>query len=249
MTKLKDSKIDFLQPDIYTGIIKPNGYTTAELDALSNPQTGWVAFDSDKDALVFYDGTDWETIADADELEFVNVPAFSSKWTSNATVAKFAGGAMAVMKGSFDSTADNNEDPMLNFPSGYRGSFSKQVSYQRSGNYDLIAGGQTTWSGGGVTHTVNVTGAKTSHIVIASYDVIPITTGELRAKILSNGVVTFTCSNAVTNNDAVVNYMIYDASSLRYVDMGTSSGVAGITPVANTGDKVWVDVVYNVVSD
>ena len=68
------------------------------------------------------------------DLEWVDVPAGSSKWTSTCQVAKFAGGAMAVMKGNMESTAAANADPMGTFPSGYQGSFSMQVTANIGGS-------------------------------------------------------------------------------------------------------------------
>jgi len=57
MTKVKDSKLDFLRPDIYTGIIKPIGYTTTELNSLSDKVDGWIAEDSTIGATVRWNGT------------------------------------------------------------------------------------------------------------------------------------------------------------------------------------------------
>lgn len=59
MTYTADSKIDFLQKDIYTGLIKPVGYSTAQLNSIPNPKIGWLAEDSTRNALVRWDGSDW----------------------------------------------------------------------------------------------------------------------------------------------------------------------------------------------
>lgn len=63
MTKIKDSKIDFSEPNIYTGIIKPNPFTSAQLNAIPNPQEGWLAEDSDSNELKRYNGAAWTAIS------------------------------------------------------------------------------------------------------------------------------------------------------------------------------------------
>lgn len=62
MTKITDSKLDFLQPDIYTGIVKPNPYTTDQINAINQPQQGWLVENTTANALWRYDGSGWKDI-------------------------------------------------------------------------------------------------------------------------------------------------------------------------------------------
>lgn len=67
MTKIADSKLDFLQKDIYTGVIKPLPYTTDQLNAMTDAKIGWLAEDSTKKELVRWSGTEWDPVSGGGE--------------------------------------------------------------------------------------------------------------------------------------------------------------------------------------
>jgi hypothetical protein len=94
----------------------------------------------------------------AQPLTWVDVPAYSSKWTSTVQVAKFSGDSLAIMKGDFVSTADSNDDPCGTFPTGFEGGFSIPVSALIASSNTLTDMG-TSGSTLGVSSTVN-TGDK-----------------------------------------------------------------------------------------
>ena len=103
-------------------------------------QQNWTPLQYDTIQFVWSQGIWMETgrgpvggSAGNDDYIWVTVPAASSKWTSTCSVAKFSGGKMATMKGQFTSAADSNADLMGNFPTGYSGSFSLQVTAQIGG--------------------------------------------------------------------------------------------------------------------
>ena len=63
MSKTKASKLDFLNADIYTGLIEPLPKTSAELANVQNPQVNWLANDSTLGEIVRYTGTKWAPFA------------------------------------------------------------------------------------------------------------------------------------------------------------------------------------------
>lgn len=80
---------------------------------------------------------------DIGSLTWVNVPAYSAKWTSDCQVAFTNGGNTAYMRGDFTSTEDNNDDPCGTFPAGFTGLFTLAVSHVINGQPTVAIVGST----------------------------------------------------------------------------------------------------------
>lgn len=184
---------------------------------------------------------------DLDEtLTFVNVPAYSANWTSTAQVAKFDNGRLAVMRGKFTSTADNNSDPCGTFPTGYEGEFSKAVSVSRSGNQERIHKETVTWSGGAATYNHPVAHILATDDVQATVKVKGTENNFAVTAACANGSVNLTAETPPVANDLIVYIEVWRDNSVFTCDMGTDGNIFGIGPNLNTGDFVWANIAYEI---
>jgi len=177
----------------------------------------------------------------------VDVDAYSSKWTSTVKV-RLISPSVVLMSGTATSTANNNTDPAITFPTGYVPDFgfSKSVSISRSGSAYQISAGQVSWSGSGATLDHPDARAFEDDKVMATYNTLPSESGILSAKVTVDGTITFTQSAANTSNDSVIDYIVFKDQLITTADLGTSGSVAGITPVMNINDFIYMNVVYSI---
>ena len=107
--------------------------------------------------------------SDIGSLTWIPVVAFSNNWTSKAEVALINGGSCVIMRGSFTSNVDSNNDPMGVFPSGYRGVFSVAAN----GNFSSTLRWLDIGTGGTVLGTTPTANEGDFIYVNFSYDVYP----------------------------------------------------------------------------
>lgn len=118
----------------------------------------WTPSQYDKIQLMWILGT-WQEIGRSTFLDNipVTVEAYSSKWTSNATVQWYGNRQYAKMNGSFTSTVDNNSDVIGVFPTGYRPAFgfSIPVTYRYPNDTTTIVDCGTGGNVFGITPNAN----------------------------------------------------------------------------------------------
>jgi hypothetical protein len=73
--------------------------------------------------------------------------------------------------------------------------------------------GKATWSGGGATKALTVTGVAATDIVMATIQTKPTEAGYLVGVVPTTNTITFELSAANTTNDAVISYVVFRATS------------------------------------
>lgn len=73
--------------------------------------------------------------------------------------------------------------------------------------------GTTTWTGGGASKAVTVTGVAATDIVVASFLVTPTQAAYIAKVVPTTNTVTIHLSTANTSNDAQISYVVYRATA------------------------------------
>lgn len=102
--------------------------------------------------------------------------------------------------------AETNFSGPINSEAGFSNNGTKITHY-------TIAAGTHTWTGGGATDTVTVSGITTDDEVQVSFNTIGTQGTVLSGEITGADTITLTLDTANTSNDAVINYQVVRASA------------------------------------